>query len=276
MKLNLSDGRAVDYPRTPHDVTLSQYVDYLNNVAPTIPKEVVEYSDALQAAKELEKDLSKYYKKAGGKTREDLRAYLAGSPDDGARRFLPGLLDRYEESLYRLEAASNATGPLWVSLIWHPYQERVVKALAGIEPGDGATVNELQYLYEKCLKAIEMPKEVEYKQLYLHAGTVYLLPGELMKKSTLLEFAEAAQYESALKQAQGGDGNGLINMCAVLLRPKGVEQYSEEVFAANVQAFQSLPLQVAYEVSFFLTWLSNKYALDLQASMLAAASQTLD
>jgi len=137
------------------------------------------------------------------------------------------------------------------------------------------TVDELQYLFGKCTNAVLQPKEVSYKQLYYHDGVTYTLPDKLMRNSTLIEFAEAAQYESALKQAQGGDANGLLKMCAVLLRPVGVTEYSEELFESNVKAFETLPLQVAYEVSFFLTWLSAKYMLSLNRSILREAVEQL-
>jgi hypothetical protein len=37
-----------------------------------------------------------------------------------------------------------------------------------------------------------------------------------------------------------------------------------------------LPLQVAFEIGFFLTKLSEKYTLDLQTSMLRKAMQNLN
>ncbi len=165
---------------------------------------------------------------------------------------------------------TTVNDPLWLSKNWHPYQLRTVQCFFP-DIQEDLTVDELNYLFGKCTAACLQPDQVDYKQLYYHDGVTYTLPDKLMRNSTLIEFAEAAQYESALKQATGGDANGLLKMCAVLLRPVGVTEYSEELFESNVKAFETLPLQVAYEVGFFLTWLSAKYALSLNHSMLAQA-----
>lgn len=229
MKLKLRSGNAVDYPRSANDITLAQYIDWHNNVRLTIPPEIMQY-DALVT--ELNgKDIS---------------------------------IERWSEITNELERLNYVNTDLWLSKNWHPYQLRVVRSLTGIQ--DELTVDELKYLFDKCTDALLAPKDIAYKQIYLHQGITYTLPSELMRRATLVEFAETAQYEAALKQAQGGDANGLLNMCSVLLRPSGVDEYSEEVFERNVQAFQTLPLQVAHEVSFFLTWLSSKYALSLNRS----------
>lgn len=275
MKLQLKSGRAVEYPRTPHDVTLAQFIRYNNDVRSTLPAEVIQFDELAKELKETESELQAYMEKTGTETVYDLQTKInSGNVKDNVRRFAPALISRWTEIASKMEQLSMQMNNLWLSQYWHPYQLRTVQAVTGIQ--DELTVDELGYLYGKCMEALQQPKEVQYKQLYLHDGITYTLPDNLMKKSTLIEFAEAAQYETALKQAQGGDANGLLKMCAVLLRPVGIDQYSEEVFERNVSAFQTLPLQVAYEVSFFLTWLSSKYALDLMRSTLATAAAELD
>jgi len=273
MKLILKSGNTVDWPKSPNDITLAQYIRYHNDVLPTIPSEVIEYDALIVQLYGVESELEKYYKESGLKSPHDLRVWLSeGNPRNNAKRFLPGLLDRWEDTVKQMEAMAHVNDSLWISQKWHPYQLRVVRALTGIE--EELTVDQLRYLFERCTAAILQPKEITYKQLYYHDGTTYTLPDELMKNSTLIEFAEAAQYESALKQATSGDANGLLKMCAVLLKPVG-EVYSEELFEHNVSAFKTLPLQVAYEVAFFLTWLSSKYALSFQHSILRAAVQEM-
>ena len=272
MKLLLKSGNAVDFPRTPHDVTLAQYIKYHNEVQPTMPKEVVEYGALVDKLNELNKELEKWYEKTGCKSPYALQVHLdSGNAKNNAKRFLPSLLAQWQELVERMEVIGITTvnDPVWISKHWHPYQLAAVKCFLDIE--GQLTVDELNYLFGKCTAACLQPKEIDYKQLYYHEGITYTLPDQLMRKSTLIEFAEAAQYESALKQATGGDANGLLKMCAVLLRPVGVTEYSEEVFERNVLSFQTLPLQVAYEVAFFLTWLSAKYALSLNRSILAQA-----
>ena len=49
---------------------------------------------------------------------------------------------------------------------------------------------------------------------------------------------------------ENNEAEGLLRMVAVLLRENG-EEYNEFVFEKNMVDFLQLPLQVAYEVSFF-------------------------
>lgn len=276
MKLRLRSGTAVDFPRTPNDVTLSQYIRYHNDVQPTMPKEVMEYSGLVDQYNEIMKEFEKYFEKTGTTSIAGLMEVIdSGRAKNNVKRFVPPLLYRWQEIVGRMEhiGITTVNDPVWISKHWHPHQLAAVKCF--IEINEELTVDELQYLFEKCTTACLQPKEVAYKQLYHHDGVTYTLPDKLMRNSTLIEFAEAAQYESALKQTQGGDATGLLKMCAVLLRPVGVAEYSEELFESNVKAFQTLPLQVAYEVAFFLTWLSAKYVLSLNHSILREAVEQL-
>lgn len=273
MKLRLQSGNAVDYPRSPKDVTLAQYIEYHNEVQPTIPKEVMEYDNLTYQYADIMKELEKYFEKTGTTSIAGLMEVVdSGQAKNNVKRFVPPLLYKWRELVERMEVIGITTvnDPLWLSKNWHPYQLRTVQCFFP-DIQENLTVDELNYLFGKCTAACLQPDQVDYKQLYYHDGVTYTSPDKLMRNSTLIEFAEAAQYESALKQTTGGDANGLLKMCAVLLRPVGVTEYSEELFESNVIAFQTLPLQVAYEVGFFLTWLSAKYALSLNRSMLAQA-----
>ena len=273
MKLRLQSGHAVDFPRSPKDVTLAQYIKYHNDVQPTMPKEVIEYDNLTYQYADVMKELEKYFEKTGTTSIAGLMEVIdSGQAKNNVKRFVPPLLYKWRELVERMEVIGITTvnDPLWLSRNWHPYQLRTVQCFFP-DIQEDLTVDELNYLFGKCTAACLQPDQVDYKQLYYHDGVTYTLPDKLMRNSTLIEFAEAAQYESALKQATGGDANGLLKMCAVLLRPVGVTEYSEELFESNVKAFETLPLQVAYEVGFFLTWLSAKYALSLNHSMLAQA-----
>lgn len=278
MKLTLKSGISVDWPRSPQDITLAQYIEYSNKVGPTIPNEVVSYGRLLDTLEAVEKELQPFYAKTNTNTIRQLEEHLqSGNAKDKTKRLLPPLISQWRETVNELGELDAVMTPLWRSTHWHPYQLRTVKALTGLdlEGGDAVTVEDLDYLFGKCTAACLMPSKLEYKQTYLHQGVVYHLPSEHMKKSTLIEFAEAAQYEAALKQAQGGDAEGLLKMCAVLLRPSGIDQYSESVFESNVLAFQTLSLQVAYEVAFFLSMLNSKSVLDFSRSTLAAAAKEM-
>lgn len=269
MELLLKSGKAVRYLRTAQDITLRQYITWHNEVKPATPPEILEYDTLVNELAAIEKELQKYYRQSGCKTPDELKQFLeTGAVKNSTRRFLPGLLARWYETVEGLERMYFISDALWIAKNWHPYQLRVVQTLTGIQ--EELTVQELQFLFDRCTQALAVPENLEYKQIYLHEGVTYTLPDKLMSKSTLIEFAEAAQYDAALKQTKNGDAEGLLKMCAVLMRPSGVEEYSEAVFDRNVEALQTLPLQVAYEISFFLTWLSAKYTLNSNRSTLAA------
>lgn len=161
MKLKLRSGNAVDYPRSANDITLAQYIDWHNNVRLTIPPEIMQY-DALVT--ELNgKDIS---------------------------------IERWSEITNELERLNYVNTDLWLSKNWHPYQLRVVRSLTGIQ--DELTVDELKYLFDKCTDALLAPKDIAYKQIYLHQGITYTLPSELMRRATLVEFAETAHIQKSV------------------------------------------------------------------------------
>ncbi len=67
----------------------------------------------------------------------------------------------------------------------------------------------------------------------------YNLPEKLMEKSTLLEFTMAAQYDKAVKQIQGGEAEGLLNVMAVLLKPLNEDAWEDAATHNQIQEFGS-------------------------------------
>lgn len=86
-------------------------------------------------------------------------------------------------------------------------------------------------------------------------GINYFLPAENMKQSTLIEFAEAAQYEENLKDLKAGNYIAILDNMAILCRPKG-EQYDESKNAERKKLFYNLGLDVGLNVCFFLSKLN--------------------
>jgi len=201
---------------------------------------------------------------------------------DNVRRFLPALITQWETNNEELRIRLEIMDKVWESKERYPYMAKVVSYFTGI-PLDacfGRVANSLElkylvYIYTKIMNAINTPTETTYKQLYDFNGKVYTLPEKLMEKSTLLEFTMAAQYDKAVKQIQGGEAEGLLNVMAVLLKPLN-EEYSDELFEQNKIDFLQMPLQTSFEVAFFLTKLSEKYTLGLQTSMLQRAMENLN
>jgi hypothetical protein len=87
-------------------------------------------------------------------------------------------------------------------------------------------------------------------------GVEYLPPSKHMRESTLIEFAEAAQFQSNLSELKAGNYAAILDVMAVLCRPKG-EEYDEKRNGERKRLFSSLSLDIAVNVGFFLIRLSD-------------------
>ena len=277
------------YPETAADITLEQYVYFHKFILPQYPE--VEL-DALVAQKQMKAAYDKikpYAKKLGidlnklwaDVVQECEIILLTKDVKDNVRRFLPSLIDQFNQSQSKLVECFEIMDEVWESQVKYPYMAKVVNYFTGIPLdacyGKVAESLELKYLtfmFTKILNAISVPEELKYKQIYDFNGTLYYLPDKLMAKSTLLEFAEAAQFDKGRKAIANNDAQGLLHVIAVLLRKKD-EAYSDEVFQRNCIDFLKLPLQVGFEIGFFLTKLSESYTTDLQTSMLKKAMESM-
>lgn len=259
-----------EYPETPNDITLSQFAYFNTNIRPKQPTEINDFNIIETQLEELYNELLPYAKKAKVSTdRKDIGVELSnwlekGVVNDNAKRFLPSILASYIKTRYDLQTILNQMDGVWLASKWYPYMIETVNYFTGI-PSEILELNlkTVEFLFTRIIKAIDAPKELDYKQVYLFNGQVYKLPEKEMSKSTLQEFAEAAQFDRQLSELKNGNTEGLIGLCAVLLK-KDNEQYSDAVFERNMQDFQQLPLSVAYEVAFFLQQLSAKLLLDFQ------------
>lgn len=277
------------YPETAADITLEQYVYFHKFILPQYPE--VEL-DALIAQKQMNAAYEKikpYAKKLGidlnklwaDVVKECEIILLTKDVKDNVRRFLPALIDQFNASQSKLVECFEIMDEVWEAQVKYPYMAKVVNYFTGVPLnacyGKVAESLELKYLtfmFTKILNAISVPEELKYKQIYDFNGTLYYLPDKLMAKSTLLEFAEAAQFDKGRKAIENNDAQGLLHVIAVLLRKKD-EAYSDEVFQRNCIDFLKLPLQVGFEIGFFLTKLSESYTTDLQTSMLKKAMESM-
>ena len=277
------------YPETAADITLEQYVYFHKFILPQYPE--VEL-DALIAQKQMNASYEKikpYAKKLGidlFKLREDVVQeleiiLLTKDVKDNVRRFLPALIDQYNANQKALDKCLEIMDEVWEAQVKYPYMAKVVNYFTGIpldacygKVSESLELKYLTFMFSKILNAISVPEELKYKQIYDFNGTLYYLPDKLMAKSTLLEFAEAAQFDKGRKAIENNDAQGLLHVIAVLLRKKD-EAYSDEVFQRNCIDFLKLPLQVGFEIGFFLTKLSESYTTDLQTSMLKKAMESM-
>jgi hypothetical protein len=280
-----------EYPETAADITLEQYIYFVKFLLPQHPKAELEAIQYMNERDAVYEKIKPYARKLKVSTKDENQATVVeqlntiletNEVKDNVRRFLPALIIQWETNNDELGIRLQIMDKVWESKERYPYMAKVVNYFTGI-PLDacfGRVANSLElkylvYIYTKIMNAINTPTETTYKQLYDFNGKVYTLPEKLMEKSTLLEFTMAAQYDKAVKQIQGGEAEGLLNVMAVLLKPLN-EEYSDELFEQNKVDFLQMSLQTSFEVAFFLTKLSEKYTLDLQTSMLQRAMENLN
>lgn len=280
-----------EYPETAADITLEQYIYFIKFLLPQHPKAELEAIQYMNERDTIYEKIKPYARKLKVGTKDENQATVVEQLNtildtqevkDNVRRFLPALISQWETNNEELRIRLEIMDKVWESKERYPYMAKVVSYFTGI-PLDacfGRVANSLElkylvYIYTKIMNAINTPTDTTYKQLYDFNGKVYTLPEKLMEKSTLLEFTMAAQYDKAVKQIQGGEAEGLLNVMAVLLKPLN-EEYSDELFEQNKIDFLQMPLQTSFEVAFFLTKLSEKYTLGLQTSMLQRAMENLN
>jgi hypothetical protein len=280
-----------NYPETASDITLEQYIYFAKFLLPQHPKVELEAIQYMNDRDAVYKKILPYANKLKVDSKNvqqinlvyDLGKILQENEvKDNVRRFLPSLISQWNELDKELTNRLEIMDEVWEANVRYPYMAKVVNYFTGIpldacfgKVADSLELKYLVYIYTKIMNAINTPTETKYKQLYDFNGKVYTLPERLMKKSTLLEFTMAAQYDKAMNQVRNGDPEGLLNIMAVLLKPLG-EDYSDELFEKNKVDFLQMSLQTSYEVAFFLTKLSEKYMVGLQTSMLQKAMENLN
>jgi hypothetical protein len=285
MVFDIGDDRRFNCPESAEDVTIFQYITFLNEVAPSEPKELSEGQQLNVRINQLMDDLAPWIEKAGGK-RDDITAseavailqtYMNRSEVPKKATFVvPPLLAELREAEGKQSAIINRMGVLWYAKNMLPYMSRVVEHFTGLpyeemmaKGGAGISRHHLEYLYRKILKAATPEFKGEYKRSFLFNGEVYELPQKHMSNSTLIEFAEAAQFQENAERLNQGKVEALLDVVSVILRKSG-EMYSDEVYERNREEFKQLPLSVVMDCAFFLMKQSNIYALNLATYTTAA------
>lgn len=275
------DEQKYRYPDTGADVQLGTYLSFLSDIAPQEPKEVRELAAINQRVYELAPDIDAWINKVIPNremyTDIELAKKLLGYAHDSqspkkARQLLPELASEYLSSLKKHAALIDEMGALWYAKQMLPYKAKVVAHFTGLPEGrvTGATPpgmerKAVEYIYNKIVKACEPPTEYEYQRTYLFEGETYALPERMMTNATVIEFAEAAQFQANSEKLLNGHMHSLIDVIAVLLRKEG-EAYSEEVYQRNRANFARLPLSVALDIAFFLNRQSEQSVLNFATS----------
>lgn len=222
--ISTSTGISFTFPSELADISLRQYVDFMTFVEPTMPDEFrrVEVASTEKNSAETEQEKEKAWQE--------------------------------------FDEAVKACDDIVMYRKIYPYFARVVahfakgiteqQILGGKGHGDGMNVGQLEYLYSTIIRIMNHYEEPEYSNVILVDGELWYLPERYMEKSTLIEYAEASQFEANLKDLDKGNWGALAKIMCVLVRKEG-EQYSDKLLRREEQ-FLNWNLQNCLQVAFFL------------------------
>lgn len=276
------EGDKTDYkcPENAKDITLGKYISFLRDIAPQEPGEVAKLQELNILINEKLIDLQKWVDKLrqpGKQLSTDeiiqlLTEYLAGSPTVKATQYLPPLLKELSDAQAKQMALVDIMTPVWYAKHMIPYMAKTIEHFTGVSyakvmgiEGVGMRRAALEYLYGKISRACAVKETNEYKRSYIVGGEVYELPERFMQNSTLIEFAEAAQFQENAEKLNNGQAEALIDVISVILRKPG-EMYSEQVYHRNRKTFEQMTLDDALEVAFFLKTQSDIYVTNFATS----------
>ena len=281
------DTKKYYYPEKNEDILIGEYLYYLEKIIPLEPLELSAFRAQYGLMQTVLEDLKPWLKKAGLKEDSDrdeigvaLKEWLEGpGATKKAQTILPQLLLEWEKAKDNLDKTIDAMDDVWYATKMLPFVAHTVshftKVPLNVLFGTGEQVMDiksLEYLYRKVQTAITPRGKYEYKQAYIIKGDAYELPDKLMTNSTVIEFAEAAQFQANAEKMRNGHLTSLIDVCAVLLRKPG-EAYSDAVYQRNRETFKEMTLAQALEIAFFLMKQSERYATDFLTSTALQAVQ---
>jgi hypothetical protein len=234
ISLTTDNGVKFKYPESLHDITLKQYIEYLDFVEPTKP----------QVLKDIDK--------ANIKIQECVEI-----------RDQKGL----EIAKNELNASIDSIDDIVKYQQLFPYYARVISYFSGLDVafilgqdgGAGMRVDHLQWLYAQTINIFNNLPEVEYTNVLEVNDELWYLPERFMANSTVIEFAEAAQFQANMAKVEGGEWKALAKMMCVLVRKKD-EQYSDKLLKRE-ELFLSWNLYDCWTVAFFLSKQIEKYAI---------------
>jgi hypothetical protein len=236
-KYNTSEGESFTFPNSLRDITLRQYIEFMELVEPTKPKELLDVENASLEYHTAEKEID---------------------------------IQKAEEHLENCLAA--ITSKVMYRKVY-PYYARVVaffsdglteaKILGGKKQGDGMNLGNLQHLYNTIVTLLSDPEEPEYSPVIMVDNELWYLPMRFMEKAKLIEYAEASQFEENVEKLNQNQWSAIAKIMCVLVRKEG-EQYSDKLLARE-QMFLSWNLEDCFRVSFFLLKRSEISILSFQA-----------
>lgn len=264
MTLFTVDNQTYAYPDSWHDIKAKHFLDYLQHVEPTFPTELNDLWKAGEDMDRVEPEIQRYEKKLGV-SRWEINDMIAQgtAPKKVAHKF-PELFSEYQTAKDTISEIQSRIGINWRATTYYPYVCRVVHHFTGvpIKALQGIKLYELDFLFDKISSVINHLPDDDGLSVFLVNGTRYELTDKLMKKSTLIEFAESAQFEQDMEQMRNGSYLALLDIASVLLRLPG-EPYSEEAYQRNrIDFAEHLTMHDLYQIGFFFQRLSTRYGAD--------------
>jgi hypothetical protein len=226
IKFATDNGQSFEYPESLSDVTLKQYLEFLEYVESTKPKVLKDIDTAnIKIAEAIE-------------LKDNKGLELARKELDDATDTIDDIVQYQQIFPYYARVISFFSG-LSVPLI-----------LGQVADTLGMRVDHLTWLYVHTTKIFNQLPEVEYSNVLEVNGEVWYLPQRFMSDSTVIEFAEAAQFQANLSKVENGEWKALAKMMCVLVRKKD-EQYSDKLLKRE-ELFLSWNLLDCWRVAFFL------------------------
>lgn len=281
-KLEGSDERYT-CPDTWRDIPVRTFLHYVQHIAPNFPEQLQAMAEQQAIIAKHEPEIKKYEKKHGTDAGGVMRMVNDGSVPKKTAAYFPAIYNEYAAAQEQAKALEKVMGIGWYAKTYLPYMAATVSHFTGIplEACNGIgekymLVGTLEYLFECVMRTLRTEPKDEGKQAFDIAGERYTLPDGLMKRSTLIEFAEAAQFEEAMQSVKHGDYMAMLDIAAVLLRPEGVP-YSEEQYEQGRNVLEAhMNMYDLYQVGFFLGRQSEKYANAILNYMLVGATREIN
>jgi hypothetical protein len=157
----------------------------------------------------------------------------------------------------------------------HPYYIRVICYWSGNLENDlqDLDVASLVWLFQYINNLLNNLPEPEYANVIEVNGEFWYLPERYMTDSTVIEYAESAQFQQNMKDLAAGDWLAMAKILCVLVRKQG-EKYHSSLLKRE-KMFLDWNLADVWRVGFFLLKRSELLQLSFQAYTNAQALSRL-
>jgi hypothetical protein len=157
----------------------------------------------------------------------------------------------------------------------HPYYIRVICYWSGNLENDmqDLDVASLVWLFQYINNLLNNLPEPEYTNVIEVNGEFWYLPERYMTDSTVIEYAESAQFQQNMKDLAAGDWLAMAKILCVLVRKKD-EKYHSSLLKRE-KMFLDWNLTDVWRVGFFLLKRSELLQLSFQAYTNARALSKL-